>query len=592
MMKKNQLFIRIVIVSLLLCMTCVSATINEQQNANTITDNLHISSSVFSSSFASIRQPAEFEPMQGVLIRYPFGISYAIIKEMAEDVNVVTIVASVSEKNSVLSSYQSYGIDVNHCSFLIAASDSYWTRDYGPWFIINENSEQGVVDFIYNRPRPNDDLIPVKYANNQSLPLTTMSLETAGGNYMTDGQGIAISTSLVWEENPGLTHDQINQMVQQYLGITTYHVVPDVNNEYIKHIDCWGKYLSPDTILIREVPSTHSQYDEIEAAVDYFESQTSCYGTPYNVVRVYTPNNQPYTNSLILNDKVLVPVTGSQWDDEAIDSYQNAMPGYEVLGFTGTWDSTDALHCRAMGITDHCMLYIEHTPLFGDQSNASGYDIQAKIYPYSGQNLISASTGVYWRIDTGSWNFIQMQPLGNDYYHAVIPPQENGTMVSYYIHAEDVSGRAENHPYIGEPDAYRFIAYGGMTEPNTPPEQPQKPSGEVSGKIETLYTYSTVTIDGDGDQVYYIWDWGDGNFSEWLGPYASGTTTITQKSWTTKGTYSVKVKAKDVYGNESNWSEPLSVTMPRNQMSLIIFFEKLEQLFPKIFLFLHEFLSN
>jgi len=573
---------------LILCIPSVNAEVIQYHQANNITC-FGTSNILFSSSFSSIRQPAEFEPMQGVLIRYPFGISYAVIKEMAEDVNVVTIVASVSQKTTVLSQYQSNGIDTSHCSFLITPSDSYWTRDYGPWFIFNSNDEQGIVDFTYNRPRPNDDAIPGVYAANQSLPLTTMSLETAGGNYMTDGQGIAISTSLVWEENPGLTHDQINQMVQDYLGINTYHVVADVNGEYIKHIDCWGKYLSPDTILIREVPPSHTQYDEIEAAVDYFESQMSCYGTPYNVVRVYTPTNEPYTNSLILNDKVLVPITGSQWDDEAIASYQDAMPGYEVLGFTGSWEPTDALHCRAMGITDRNMLYIEHTPLFGNQSNESGYDIRAKIYPYSGQNLISTSTGVYWRIDTGSWNFIQMQPLGYDDYHAVIPPQENGTRVSYYVYTEDASGRAENHPYIGEADAYRFTAYGGLIEPNTPPEQPQRPSGEISGKVETTYTYSTMTTDVDGDEVYYLWDWGDGNFSEWLGPCVSATTVSAQKSWGTKGTYPIRVKAKDVYGNESNWSEPLSVTMPRNQMFLVSFFETLEQWFPHIFLFFREF---
>jgi agmatine deiminase len=252
MMKKNQLILIIVIIGLLLPVSCVSATIDEQQY------------STFSSSFVTIRQPAEFEPMQGVLIRYPFGISYDIIKEMAEDVNVVTIVASISEKNTVQTQYQSHGVDISHCSYLIAPTDSYWTRDYGPWFIINDENMQGVVDFIYNRPRPYDDLIPTVYANNQSLPVYDMPLETAGGNYMTDGQGIAISTTLVWEENPGYTHEQINQMVNQYLGITTYHVVPDVNGQYIKHIDCWGKLLSPDTILIREVPTSHSQYDEIE----------------------------------------------------------------------------------------------------------------------------------------------------------------------------------------------------------------------------------------------------------------------------------------------------------------------------------------
>ena len=579
MKKKNQVLLSIIIVGLLVPVTYGTATPNGLQYQT------------FSSSVASIRQPAEFEPMQGVLIRYPFGISYAVIKEMAEDVNVVTIVASVSEKNTVQSQYQSYGVDISHCTYLIAPSDSYWTRDYGPWFMFNEDNVQGVVDFTYNRPRPNDDQIPTRYANNQSIPVYNMALETAGGNYMTDGQGTAISTTLVWEENSGYTHQQINDMVEQYLGVTTYYVVPDVNGEYIKHIDCWGKLLSPDTILIRQVPPSHSQYDEIEAAVSFFENTTSCYGTPYDVVRVYTPNNQPYTNSFILNNKVLVPIVGDSWDDDAIASYQAAMPGYEVLGFTGSWESTDALHCRAMGITDRFMLYIEHTPLTGNQSSETGYDIQAKIYAYSEQSIITSSTGVSWRINNGSWNFIQMQPLGNDYYHAVIPPQANGTIVSYYIHAEDASGRMENHPYIGAADAYCFTAQGNIQQ-NTPPVQPQRPWGKTTGNAGSTYLYSTVTTDVDGDQVSYQWDWGDGNFSDWLGPYSSGVNASTQHAWSIKGTYSVRVKAKDSNGAESTWSDPLSITMPLSYANLLVFLGRFEQRHPLIYLFLQELFTG
>jgi len=155
-----------------------------------------------------------------------------------------------------------------------------------------------------------------------------------------------------------------------------------------------------------------------------------------------------------------------------------------------------------MGITDRYMLYIEHTPLIGNQSNETGYDIQAKIYPYSEQTLITASTGVYWRANNGSWNFLQMQSLGNDYYHAVIPAQVNGTMVSYYIHAEDTSGREENHPYIGAPDAYCFTAQGDIQQ-NTPPEQPQLSicsytkfsTSSASKKFFFLFFYDLVLID-------------------------------------------------------------------------------------------------
>jgi agmatine/peptidylarginine deiminase len=540
-----------------------------------------------------IRQPAEFEPMEGVLIRYPFGISFQIIAEMSEDVEVVTIVTSQSQEDYVESQYEIYGVNTDHTSYLIAPSDSYWTRDYGPWFVFNGDDELGVIDFTYNRPRPNDNAIPSAFAYDQGIPYYFMSLEHAGGNYMTDGQGISISTDLVWIENPGYSPMQINGIVEDYLGITTYHVVPDVNGEYIKHIDCWGKYLAPDVIMIREVPQTHLQYDEIEAAVDYFESQISCYGTPYEIARVYTPNNQPYTNSLILNNKVLVPITGSQWDDEAIESYENAMPGYEVLGFTGSWQSTDALHCRAKGIPDRYMLYVEHTPLFGVQNGDDGVDIQAKIVPYSGENLISGSTSVYWKEEEGDWNSVQMTSLGDNDYHAIIYPQENRANIYYYIHVEDESGRIEKHPYIGASGAHSFIV--NITEINNPPEKPSRPSGETQGNTGTSYPYSTNATDPDGDKLEYGWDWnGDDIVDQWDNNggnyYTSGTEISTYHTWSEDGTYLVKVKTKDIHGEESIWSDPLSVTMPKNNKFLITTLNYIEFFFPRLYSILNNLL--
>ena len=529
-----------------------------------------------------VRQPAEFEPMQGVLIRYPFGISYQIIAEMSEDVEVVTIVASSSEQSYVYSQYQSHGVNLNNCDFLIAPSDSYWTRDYGPWFIITGDDEQGITDFIYNRPRPNDNQIPNRYGNDQGIPVYGMSLEHAGGNYMADGQGIAISTDLVWDENPGYTHSQIDQMLSDYCGIDTYHVVPDVNGEYIKHIDCWGKYLASDIIMIREVPPSHPRYSSIESAVSYFESQASCYGTTYNVVRVYTPNNEPYTNSLILNNKVLVPITGSQWDDEAIDSYEAALPGYEVLGFTGSWQSTDALHCRAMGITDRYMLYIEHTPLYGTQSGHDGYEINAKIIPYSGESIVASSTGVYWKVEGGSWDFIEMDYMVNNEYQAIIPPQETGTVVYYYINAEDYSGRSEKHPYIGAPMAYSF----STSFDNNPPEITDI-TGTTSGEPGIEYEYCITINDPDEDDFYVFWDWDDGDTSGWMGPYTYIEEICTSHIWDEEGTFTIRAKVRDIHGAESDWAT-LEVTMPRNRG---FFFNLLEK-FPHLSYFLTFLFSN
>ncbi len=402
---------------------------------------------------------AEFNRMQAVLVRYPFGISYAIIAEMSQDLDVVTIVANASQQTTVTNNYIANGVNMANCSFLIAPSDSYWTRDYGPWFVFDGNGDPGIVDFPYNRPsRPNDDNIPVVLAGSLGINLFGMNVIHTGGNYMTDGMGISSSSQLVWEENPTLSHTQINQMFQNYLGINTYHVVQDPNNTYIDHIDCWGKFLDVDKVLIREVPPSHAQYDEIEATAAYYASQTCSYGTPFQVFRVYTPNDQPYTNSIILNEKVLVPITGSSWDDEALAAYQEAMPGYEVLGFTGSWESTDALHCRAIGIADIGMLRIKHVPLSGNQPLLPEYPIQAEIKAYSNQPVYSDSIFIIYAINFGAWDTILMTNTGGNTYSGNIPGPAYGSQVEYCLYVADQSGRNETHPLIGLPDPHVFTA--------------------------------------------------------------------------------------------------------------------------------------
>ena len=308
-----------------------------------------------------VRNVAEYERMQGVLIRYPFGISTEMISEMSEDITVYCLVSS-SQQSSAFNALENGGVNLDNVEFVIGSTDSYWTRDYGPWWVVDGDRNMAVVDFTYNRPRPNDNDAPLKMSNHLEVPFYASDIVHTGGNYMTDGLGISASTDIVYTEN-SIPDEDVDSLMQDYYGIETYHVVDDPNNTYIDHIDCWGKYLSTTKVLIREVPESHPQYDEIEEAAEYFSNSLNKWGEPWELFRVWTPGNQPYTNSLILNEKIFVPITGGSWDDEALTVYETAFPGYEVLGFSGSWESTDALHCRTKGIPDLQMLQIIHNPL-------------------------------------------------------------------------------------------------------------------------------------------------------------------------------------------------------------------------------------
>jgi hypothetical protein len=103
---------------------------------------------------------------------------------------------------------------------------------------------------------------------------------------------------------------------------------------------------------------------------------------------------------------------------------------------------------------------------------------------------------------------------------------------------------------------------------NTNPEKPQTPNGPTNGRINVEQEYTTSTVDPEGDDVYYCWDWDDGNV-EWFGPINSGFETTSSHTWNEEGNYNIRVKAKDVYGGESNWSDPLPISVPKYKFGFI-----------------------
>jgi choloylglycine hydrolase len=111
-----------------------------------------------------------------------------------------------------------------------------------------------------------------------------------------------------------------------------------------------------------------------------------------------------------------------------------------------------------------------------------------------------------------------------------------------------------------------YIYLGSLFEPdgNQPPVKPDPPTGNESGAPGEIIEYSIQkTSDPDGDRISYLFDWGDGAESFWL--YKSRGSIKYSHNWTEEGTYEIRVKARDQYGVESEWSDPLVISMPKNR---------------------------
>ena len=156
---------------------------------------------------------------------------------------------------------------------------------------------------------------------------------------------------------------------------------------------------------------------------------------------------------------------------------------------------------------------------------------------------------------------------------------ENLTQYHWYAIADDGL-------HITQSETWKFTTGNGMNQP------PGKPTinGTTSGTIGQTYAYTFVTTDPETNSVFYYIDWGDGTNSGWIGPNQSGQQITVFHTWSKRGTYTIKAKAKDVYNAESDWGL-LKIRMPKSQIHTTFlfahFFERFFERFPQAFPILH-----
>lgn len=180
---------------------------------------------------------------------------------------------------------------------------------------------------------------------------------------------------------------------------------------------------------------------------------------------------------------------------------------------------------------------------------------------------------------TADFTYIPSNPTSTDIVHFTdISTDVDGVIVAWYWYFDNGYFSDIQNPsiYFGQDGTYNVTLLveddGGAsdsitktivvyTPPNNQPNIPMRPFGLRFGRTGRNYAYLAKTNDPDGDDVYYRWDWGDGNMTGWIGPYGSGLVMGRFNSYAQPGTYFIKVKARDSHGAESDWSLPLPVTI-------------------------------
>jgi hypothetical protein len=94
-------------------------------------------------------------------------------------------------------------------------------------------------------------------------------------------------------------------------------------------------------------------------------------------------------------------------------------------------------------------------------------------------------------------------------------------------------------------------------------DEPSVPTleGPLTGYVDEAIVFTVSAIDPEGDDIQYFFDWGDGEDSYWIPEKGveSGEEFEVIYSWNISSEYDVRVKARDMGGNETEWSEPLTI---------------------------------
>jgi len=365
--------------------------------------------------------PGEYEALYGPLVAWEPGSYLSLLTDfvvgVTNDPNMnslaFVIVRDASQQASATATLQGAGADMDRVKFIYYNLDTVWIRDYGPRYVSEDNSPV-INDHTYNRPRTQDNALPAFLSTYDipfdfDEPVYLMDLTHGGGNFHVVSTGDAFMSTLIEEENPGKTTEQIKDIIESHhnVNVTIYPKLIS-NVDATGHIDMWFLPLSDNKILISQFQSDHpiSKASTDAAAADLTSRGYTVYRTP-----AYNSNGEgssggthyTYTNAAIVNKRVFIPWYNHTADDAAaLATFQAALPDHEIIQVdcTSIIGAAGAIHC----VMKH--VYAPATP-FGEVLTANGGETwrvgeQHQIKWIANDDVQITSVDIYYSTDGGS----------------------------------------------------------------------------------------------------------------------------------------------------------------------------------------------
>jgi agmatine/peptidylarginine deiminase len=317
------------------------------------------------------RIPGEFEHQAAIMIGCNEMLAYhprtliQMVSALRTKVKVIGLIWNEQQRTQAVDLLKANGLPEDCIDFYPWPSRSMWVRDYGPFFLMQgKDGPAIVVDYAYTQPnRDYGELFGTSFAGTFGYKFTRAELSFEGGNLLTNGDGLVVSSNSLVAQNAsrGYNLEQLGDVLGHSFRFQQWARLMPLEREPTHHVDMFCTFCATSLAVVGSCTQQQdaTNADILDKNADTLASESTSQG-PMKVARIPMPyhrdgNWRTYTNVIFANGTLLVPQyfgDDVELDKVALATYRKLLPNWEVVGIDCSTlaDKRGALHCISFNI--------------------------------------------------------------------------------------------------------------------------------------------------------------------------------------------------------------------------------------------------
>lgn len=288
--------------------------------------------------------------------------------------NLILVAYDEAHQQKIETVLSKHSINQNNIIFLVIATNDTWVRDFGPIYV-EANYTKKMLNFTfdawggkYSHTLDNEFNQVFKQKINGHTSCLDIDFVLEGGNLEINDQSILLSASSCFKRETikkTINIENIESKFNAWFGCNKILWINDVQiigDDTGGHIDTLVRFCKNDVIAYsaqgHHTDSNNECLQHLEHQVKFFKKSESCIAeivplpSPAPIFKAHKQLPATYTNFLITNKYVFVPVFNDKQDNFALRIIDDLFPSREIIDIESKTliQQYGGIHCATMQI--------------------------------------------------------------------------------------------------------------------------------------------------------------------------------------------------------------------------------------------------